>query len=110
MKRTLIHNAIIVNEGKKILGSVVIAGETIEEILRNEQQPTAVCDEVIDATGCYLLPGVIDDHVHFRDPGLTHKADITTESQAAVAGGVTSVMDMPNTSPQTTSISALQDK
>ena len=110
MKRTLIQNAIIVNEGKKFLGSVVIAGELIEEILKNEQQPTAICDEVIDATGCYLLPGVIDDHVHVRDPGLTHKADITTESLAAAAGGVTSIMDMPNTSPQTTSISALQDK
>ena len=110
MKRILIQNAIIVNEGKKFLGSVVIAGEKIEEILTNEQVPSIACDEVINASGCYLMPGVIDDHVHFRDPGLTHKADITTESQAAIAGGVTSVMDMPNTSPQTTTIAALQDK
>lgn len=68
------------------------------------------CDETIDASGCYLLPGAIDEHVHFRDPGLTHKADITTESHAAAAGGVTSIMDMPNTNPQTTTLEALNDK
>ena len=87
MKRTLIQNAVIVNEGRKVLGSVVIENEKIAEILVGEENATAPCDEIIDATGCYLLPGAIDEHVHFRDPGLTHKADITTESRAAAAGG-----------------------
>lgn len=89
MKRTLIQNAVVINEGRKVLGSVVIENEKIAEILVGEENATAPCDEIIDATGCYLLPGAIDEHVHFRDPGLTHKADITTESRAAAAGGVT---------------------
>lgn len=97
MKRILIENAVIVNEGRKVPGSVVIEGEKIAEILVNGQTVAMPCDETIDASGCYLLPGAIDEHVHFRDPGLTHKADITTESHAAAAGGVTSIMDMPNT-------------
>ena len=107
MKRTLIQNAVIVNEGRKVLGSVVIEDEKIAEILAGDEKTTEPCDEIIDATGCYLLPGAIDEHVHFRDPGLTHKADITTESHAAAAGGVTSIMDMPNTNPQTTTLEAL---
>lgn len=110
MRRTLIQNAVIVNEGRKVAGSVVIEGEKIAEILVGEEQASAPCDEVIDASGCYLLPGAIDEHVHFRDPGLTHKADITTESHAAAAGGVTSIMDMPNTNPQTTTLEALEEK
>ena len=110
MKRTLIQNAVIVNEGRKVLGSVVIENEKIAEIWVGEENATAPCDEIIDATGCYLLPGAIDEHVHFRDPGLTHKADITTESRAAAAGGVTSIMDMPNTNPQTTTLEALEEK
>ena len=110
MKRTLIQKAVIVNEGRKVLGSVVIEGEKIAEILTGEEKTTTPCDEIIDATGCYLLPGAIDEHVHFRDPGLTHKADITTESRAAAAGGVTSIMDMPNTNPQTTTLEALDEK
>lgn len=110
MKRTLIKNAVIVNEGCQVLGSIVIEGEKIAEILVENQEPIAPCDETIDATGCYLLPGLIDDHVHFRDPGLTHKADITTESRAAAAGGVTSIMDMPNTNPQTTALDVLNAK
>ena len=110
MKRTLIQNAVIVNEGRKVLGSVVIEGEKIAEILTGEEKTTTPCDEIIDATGCYLLPGAIDEHVHFRDPGLTHKADITTESRAAAAGGVTSIMDMPNTKPQTTTLADLEWK
>ena len=85
MKRTLIQNAVIVNEGRKVLGSVVIENEKIAEILVGEEKATAPCDEVIDASGCYLLPGAIDEHVHFRDPGLTHKADITTESHHGYA-------------------------
>ena len=106
MKRTLIKNAIIVNEGLQVPGSVIIEGEKIAEILVENQESAVPCDEIIDATGCYLLPGVIDGHVHFRDPGLTHKADIITESRAAAAGGVTSIMDMPNTNPQTTTPAA----
>ena len=102
MKRTLIHNATIVNEGQSVKGSV--------EVLTNWKPLSAPCDETIDATGCYLLPGIIDDHVHFRDPGLTHKADILTESRAAAAGGVTSIMDMPNTNPVTTTLDALNAK
>ena len=104
MKRTWIKNARIVNEGQTVEGSLVIEGEYIVEVLEGEQQPSSPCDMEMDAEGHYLLPGVIDDHVHFRDPGLTHKADMHTESMAAVAGGVTSYMDMPNTNPQTTTI------
>lgn len=110
MKRTLIHNATIVNEGRSVQGSVVIKGDRIAEVLTYGKKLSVPCDETIDATGCCLLPGVIDDHVHFRDPGLTHKADILTESRAAAAGGVTSIMDMPNTNPLTTTLSALEQK
>lgn len=110
MKRTLIHNATIVNEGRSVQGSVVIEGDRIAEVLTYRKKLSVPCDETIDATGCCLLPGVIDDHVHFRDPGLTHKADILTESRAAAAGGVTSIMDMPNTNPLTTTLSALEQK
>lgn len=110
MKRTLIHNATIVNEGRSVQGSVVIEGDRIAEVLTYGKKLSVPCDETIDATGCCLLPGVIDDHVHFRDPGLTHKADILTESRAAAAGGVTSIMDMPNTNPLTTTLSALEQK
>ena len=90
MKRTWIKNAQIVNEGLTFNGSVVIADEVIVEILKGNETPAEVCEETIDAAGCYLIPGVIDDHVHFRDPGLTHKADMHTESMAAAAGGVSS--------------------
>lgn len=110
MKRTWIKNARIVNEGQTIEGSLVIEGEYIAEVLVGEQEPSSPCEVEIDAEGNYLLPGVIDDHVHFRDPGLTHKADIHTESMAAAAGGVTSYMDMPNTNPQTTTLEALNNK
>ena len=110
MKRTLIHNATLINEGTRKQGSLVIADGNIAEILTEGRPLSAPCDETIDATGCYLLPGVIDDHVHFRDPGLTHKADIFSESRAAAAGGVTSIMDMPNTNPPTTTLEALEQK
>ena len=110
MKRTWIKNARIVNEGQTFNGSVIIEDEIIVEILQGNETPAEACDETIDANGCYLIPGVIDDHVHFRDPGLTHKADIHTESMAAAAGGVTSYMDMPNTNPQTTTLEALENK
>ena len=110
MKRTWIKNARIVNEGKIFHGSIVIENEVIAEVLAEETVPAQPCGEIIDAKGYYLIPGVIDDHVHFRDPGLTHKADIHTESTAAAAGGVTSFMDMPNTTPQTTTLEALNAK
>lgn len=110
MKRTLIRQAIIVNEGRRFEGSVVVEGEKIAEVLTGGQPPSEPCEEVIDAGKGYLLPGVIDGHVHFRDPGLTHKADICTESRAAAAGGVTSIMDMPNTDPQTVTLDAWNDK
>ena len=80
MKRTWIHHAIIVNEGRRFAGSVVIEGEKIQEVIEGDGKPDADCEEEIDAQGCFLLPGVIDDHVHFRDPGLTHKADMATET------------------------------
>jgi dihydroorotase len=110
MKRRLIDNATIVNEGQSFKGCVVIENGRIAEIAADRDSLSAPCDETIDATGCYLLPGIIDDHVHFRDPGLTEKADIFSESRAAAAGGVTSIMDMPNTSPQTTTLDALNAK
>lgn len=115
--RYVIKNATLVNEGKSFLASVVISGETIEKIIPEENQQTREDGlqnyddyEIIDATGLLLLPGAIDDQVHFRDPGLTHKGDIATESRAAVAGGVTSFMDMPNTVPNTLTQQLLQDK
>ena len=110
MKRTLIHNATLVNEGQRTQGSLVMEDGRIAEILTHGRPLSAPCDETVDATGCYLLPGVIDDHVHFREPGLTHKADILSESRAAAAGGVTSIMDMPNTNPPTTTLEALEQK
>lgn len=108
--RTIIRNAILVNEGACQQGHLVMENGRIAEILRVEEHPSPPCDTEINATGMYLLPGVIDDHVHFRDPGLTHKADIVSESRAATAGGVTSYMDMPNTSPQTTTLECLEEK
>lgn len=110
MKRIYIHNAIIVNEGQKQKGSVVIENEKIVEVLKEGQEPSEPCSEIIEAEGCYLLPGVIDDHVHFREPGFSKKAEIATESRAAAAGGVTSIMDMPNTHPQTVTLDALNAK
>ena len=110
MKKTWIKNAVIVNEGKRFNGSVVIDGENIYKVIEGNDEPCCNIDETIDACGHYLIPGVIDDHVHFRDPGLTHKADMATETAAAAAGGVTSFMDMPNCNPQTTTIEALNNK
>ena len=110
MKRTLIHNVTVVNEGKQFTGAVIIEGDCITAVVEGQVFNQEDFETVINGEGCYLLPGVIDEHVHFRDPGLTHKADITSESRAAVAGGVTSVMDMPNTHPQTTTIEAWETK
>lgn len=109
MMRTLIKNGTIVNEGRSFLGDLVVDGEQIEEIYEGKA-PRGIYDQVIDASGCFVLPGVIDDHVHFREPGLTRKADIESESRAAAFGGVTSYFEMPNTNPQTTTLEALKDK
>jgi len=111
--RTLIHNATVVDENASETKSVVIADDKISDIIGKEndnQIDINAFDEVIDASGMVLLPGVIDDHVHFREPGLTQKADIESESRAAAAGGVTSYMDMPNTKPHATTLPLLENK
>jgi len=109
MNNILIINANIVNEGEIYLGCVLINGNIIAEVAREiENIPSNV--KIIDAEGKFLLPGVIDDQVHFREPGLTHKATIKSESRAAVAGGITSFIEMPNTVPQATTQELLQDK
>ena len=100
----------MVNEGSRKRGTLIIEDDRIEEILEGDAQPVIPVDEVIDGTGCYLLPGLIDDHVHFRDPGLTAKGDFASESRAAAAGGVTTVFDMPNCLPQTTTWQAYEEK
>ncbi|HPT31712.1 MAG TPA: dihydroorotase [Prolixibacteraceae bacterium] len=108
----IIKNAEIINEGERFTGQVVVEGELISRIIRGplpEDFPSTGLT-VVDATGLYLIPGVIDDQVHFREPGLTHKGDISSESRAAVAGGVTSFMDMPNTLPQTVTQELLEEK
>jgi dihydroorotase len=108
MKTTLIKNATLINEGIKIEADLRISDQRIEQIA-GEISATAN-DDVIDADGCWLLPGMIDDQVHFREPGMTHKGNIATESRAAVAGGITSFMEMPNVNPSTTTIAALEHK
>ena len=108
--RTLIQGGTIVNEGRTYDGAIVIEDETISQIIQGHTIPEASYDEIIDASGCFVMPGVIDDHVHFREPGLTEKADIDMESRAAAAGGVTTYFDMPNTVPQTTTLETLEDK
>jgi dihydroorotase len=107
--KTIIRNATIVNEGRQFVGSVVIEGEYIQQVIEGDDS-TQAYDLEIDATGLYLFPGVIDDHVHFREPGMTYKADIGSESRAAAAGGVTSYMEMPNTNPPTTTLDLLEEK
>lgn len=106
---TLIKNASLVNEGRVVVCDVLIDGEFIKEISKQiEDFPQNT--NIIDATGKFLIPGIIDDQVHFREPGLTHKANIATESRAAVAGGITSFIEMPNTVPQATTQELLEDK
>lgn len=107
--RILIKGGTIVNEGRSFKGNLIVDGDKISEIEENEA-PRGSYDEVIEASGCFVLPGVIDDHVHFREPGLVHKADIQSESRAAAYGGVTSYLEMPNTKPQTTTLEALENK
>ncbi len=106
----VIKNATLVNEGEQYDASVFVSEGIIEKIDRTCLATIPPGYKIIDASGLYLLPGVIDDQVHFRDPGLTYKADIYTESRAAVAGGVTAFMDMPNTIPNTVTQEILEDK
>lgn len=108
--KTLIYGGIIVNEDRSHYGSLVMENDVIAEIIEGKEIPCGNYDRKIDATGLFVLPGVIDSHVHFREPGLTAKADIGTESEAAAYGGVTTFFDMPNTVPQTTSVDALDAK
>jgi dihydroorotase len=110
MSTILIKNATIVNEGKSFRGNLFIEGELISAIGDTDGINIPAETKIIDATGLMLLPGIIDDQVHFREPGLTHKGDILSETRAAVAGGVTSFMEMPNTVPQTVTMNALEDK
>ncbi len=107
-QHTLVTNARIVSDGQIIEGDVLISGQRIAKVGSSIAAPSGA--QVIDAGGHYLLPGMIDDQVHFREPGVTYKADMATESRAALAGGITSFMEMPNTKPQTTSLQALDDK
>ncbi|MCF0202429.1 MAG: dihydroorotase [Bacteroidaceae bacterium] len=114
---TLISNGRIVNEGQVFVGDILISGDKIAGIYRSDaplisesRNPGINPENIIDATGCYVLPGVIDTHVHFREPGLTQKADIESESRAAIYGGVTSYFDMPNCVPLTTTTKAIQQK
>lgn len=106
----LIKNSTIVNEGKIFSGDLLIKDESISEIGLPGQIEMPFGGKSVDATGLIMIPGVIDEHVHFREPGLTHKADIYSETHAAVAGGVTSFMDMPNTIPQTITLRDLEEK
>ena len=109
--RTIIEGGTIVNEGRTFDGTIIIDDGTITDIVPiNTIVPIVPIENIINAHGCYILPGIIDDHVHFREPGLTEKADIDTESRAAAAGGVTTFFDMPNTKPQTTTLEALEEK
>ena len=110
MSSILIKNATIINEGRTFRGDLLIKDELIVSIGSPDQSEIRQDTKIIDAKGLLLIPGVIDDQVHFREPGLTHKGDIYSESRAAVAGGVTSFMDMPNTNPQTISIDVLNEK
>jgi dihydroorotase len=108
MERTLLKNALVINEGKEEVLDVLIEGERISKIGSSLIVPSDV--KTIDCTGMYLMPGRIDDQVHFREPGLTHKADIASESFAAIAGGITSFMEMPNTVPNTLTQELLAQK
>ena len=112
MSRKLIHNGEIVNEGRSFHGYVVIDGEKIAEVGEGKpsEEISESCGEIYDVHGAMVMAGAIDDQVHFRDPGMTHKADIPSESRAAAAGGVTTFMEMPNTVPQTVTIEALEAK
>jgi dihydroorotase len=106
-EKILIKNTTIVNEGKSSIGDVLLANGRIEQIGNIAMEPNY---KVIDGTGRHLFPGIIDGQVHFRDPGLTHKGDLYTESKAAIAGGITSFIDMPNTVPNILTVESLKEK
>lgn len=108
MNRTIIRNARIINEGEVYQADIEIKGQFIARIEKNGISASKGIE--VDAAGCFLMPGIIDDQVHFREPGLTHKAEIYTESRAALAGGVTSFMEMPNVEPKTTTLERLEEK
>jgi dihydroorotase len=108
LQKLLITNARLINEGEIRDTDVLVKGERIEKIARSITPDEGV--QVLDANGKYLIPGMIDDQVHFREPGMTNKGNLASESAAAVAGGITSFMDMPNVNPQTTTLAALADK
>ena len=107
-RKTLIRNAQIINEGETYFADIQLEDAFIARIERNGISGSG--GDEVDAAGCIIIPGVIDDQVHFREPGLTHKAEIATESRAALAGGVTSYMEMPNVNPLTTTIERLEEK
>ncbi|MBQ4174150.1 MAG: dihydroorotase [Prevotella sp.] len=107
---TLIKGGTIINEGNSFEGYLVVKDDRLDIIHEGNDYPQRNYDEVIDASGCFIFPGIIDCHVHFREPGLTEKADIEHESRAAAYGGITSYFDMPNTVPQTICLEALNDK
>lgn len=108
--RILISNATIVDDGRSFHGHLTIQDDVISGLTEGGDTPCGDCDECIDAAGCVVMPGVVDTHVHFREPGLTQKADIESESRAAAFGGVTTFFDMPNTVPQTVTMEAWRDK
>jgi len=110
MNNYLIKNATIINEQEQFIGNILIKNHKISQISNSPITKYPANTYIIDGAGKWLIPGVIDDQVHFRDPGLTHKGDLYTESRAAVAGGITSFMEMPNTNPQTTTIALLKEK
>ena len=107
MGKTLIKNAVVVNEGRIFESDILLGDGVILELDKHIIEPNA---EVVDVNGKHVFPGIIDDQVHFREPGLTHKGDIVSESRAAIAGGITSFMEQPNTIPQTTTIQKLEEK
>ena len=108
--KKVIYGGTVVNERHSFRGAVVIDNDCISELVEGENIPRGVYSQEVDATGCFVLPGVIDEHVHFREPGLTAKADIESESRAAAYGGVTSYFEMPNINPQSTTPEALEEK
>jgi dihydroorotase len=110
MEGILIKNARIVNEGRIFMGNILCKNGVIEKVSTGELSRTGENYKEIEADGKFLLPGVIDDQVHFREPGMTHKGDIATESRAAIAGGITSYMEMPNTRPPATTLAHLDEK
>lgn len=111
---TIIRNVRLFSEGTLHRGAVVFQGDTITRVLREGADDidavASTVDNIVDGNNCMLLPGAIDAHVHFREPGMTQKADIASESRAAAAGGVTTVFDMPNVKPTTTTLEALEEK